>query len=86
MVFQEVEIVNPTGLHTRPGKQFVQEAKKYPCDISIKKGDTEANAKSLLKLLKIGVSQGDRITITCDGEQETEALASLCTFVAQLSE
>ena len=86
MVSREVEIINATGLHTRPGKEFVQEAKKYACDIRVKKGETEFSAKSLLKLLKIGVSKGDRITILCEGDQETEALDALCSYVAQLKE
>ncbi len=86
MVAAEVEITNPTGLHTRPGKQFVQEAKGFVCDIRVKKGDAEANAKSLMKMLKIGVSQGDRITIECDGEDEEVALTALTDFVAALTD
>ena len=84
MISREIEIINATGLHTRPGKDFVQKAKTYPCDIRVKKGETEFSAKSLLKLLKIGVSKGDRITILCDGEQEAEALDALCDYVAKL--
>jgi len=86
MVSREVEIVNETGLHTRPGNQFVKEAKKYPCDIKVKRGDDEFSAKSLLKLMKVGVSKGDMITIKCDGEQEQEALDSLCTFISNLKD
>lgn len=86
MVEREVEIVNETGLHTRPGNQFVKEAKKYPCDIKVRRGEAEFSAKSLLKLMKVGVSKGDKITILCDGEQEQEALDALCSFVANLTE
>ena len=86
MVSREIEIVNETGLHTRAGKRFVDEAKQRACDVLVRKGDVEYNAKSLLKLLKAGISKGNRITIVCDGEGESEALESLCDFVANLQE
>ena len=86
MVSRVVEIVNKTGLHTRPGNQFVKLAKTFSCDITVKKGEAAFSAKSLLKLLKIGVSFGDRIEIVCDGSDERRALDSLCSYVEALTE
>jgi len=86
MVSRIIEIVNETGLHTRPGNQFVKEAKKFESEITVKKGDKEFSAKSLLKLMKIGISMGDHIEISCDGTDEEAALDSLCTFIANLTE
>ena len=86
MVSRVIEIVNETGLHTRPGNQFVKEAKKFESEITVKKGDKESNAKSLLKIMKIGISMGDKIEISCNGTDEVDALESLCTFVANLTE
>lgn len=86
MKTQEVEIVNPTGLHTRPGNQFVQLAKTFACDIRVIKGEKDANAKSLLKVLKVGISAGDRITLECNGDDEDAAMDALTAFIAQLTE
>ncbi|MGD1821654.1 MAG: HPr family phosphocarrier protein [Pleomorphochaeta sp.] len=86
MISREVEIINETGLHTRPGNQFVKLAKTFPCTINVKRGDTEFSAKSLLKLMKVGVSKGDHIIIECDGEQENEAIDALSNFLANLTE
>ncbi len=86
MVSRVVEIVNETGLHTRPGNQFVKEAKKYESDITVKKGDKEFSAKSLLKLMKIGISKGDQVEISCNGSDEEVALESLCTFISNLTD
>lgn len=86
MVSRQIEIVNETGLHTRPGNQFVKEAKKFESQIMVKKGEKEFSAKSLLKLMKIGISKGDMIEISCDGADESSALDSLCSFVANLTE
>ncbi len=48
MISRIVEIVNETGLHTRPGNQFVKQAKQFESTINVKKGDKEFSAKSLL--------------------------------------
>ena len=86
MVSSVIEIVNKTGLHTRPGNQFVKLAKRFECDIIVKKGGAECNAKSLLKLLKVGISFGDTIEICCTGSDEDGALEALCSYVAALTE
>ena len=82
----ELEITNPTGLHTRPGAEFVRLAKMFACEIEICKQDKTANAKSLVKLLKIGISQGDRIVLRCNGDDEKAALETLVGHIQGLKE
>lgn len=86
MLKETVEIVNPTGLHTRPGNRFVKLAKEFECNITVSKGDKEANAKSLLKVMKIGISMGNQIEIVCDGSDEQQAMDALRDFIANLTE
>ena len=82
----EVEIVNPTGLHTRPGSAFVKKAKEYASTITVVKADKRANAKSLLSLMKVACSMGDRVVIEADGPDEVAACAGLAAFVAELED
>lgn len=82
----EIIITNPTGLHTRPGALFVKHAKLFYSDILVKKGDKVANGKSLMKLMQIGISQKDKITITADGPDEDEALNKLSEFIESLTD
>jgi len=82
----ELEIMNPTGLHTRPATAFVRLAKTFACDVEIHKNDQSANAKSLIKLLKIGISQGDRIRLVCRGDDETTAIEALAEFIRNLED
>ena len=82
----ELEITNPTGLHTRPGTEFVRLAKSFACEIEIYKNDKTANAKSIVKLLKIGISQGDSIRLTCNGDDETAALEALAEYIRNLKD
>ena len=86
MQIREVEIVNPTGLHTRPGNMFVKKAKEYASTITIVKGDKRVNAKSLLTLMKAGISQGDRVSIEAEGADEKEAVEGLAALIASFTE
>ncbi len=81
-----IVITNPTGLHTRPGTEFVRLAKGFSSTVTIRKGDKSANAKSLVKLLQIGVSQGDSITLECDGDDGVDALEKLQQFIQNLTD
>lgn len=82
----QIEIANPTGLHTRPGTEFVRLAKTFESAIQIHKGEKTANAKSLVKVLKIGISQGDVIEITVQGSDEEQALVGIRDYIEHLEE
>jgi phosphotransferase system HPr (HPr) family protein len=81
-----MEITNPTGLHTRPGTEFVRLAKTFESSVEIQKGDKTANAKSLIKMLKIGISQGDVIEIAVEGPDEEQAMPALRDYIANLKD
>lgn len=84
MVKETIIVSNPTGLHTRPAKNVVAEAKKFTCSIIIKNGEKEADAKSLLKLMKLGIGQNHSIELQCSGEDEQQALSHLTDFILAL--
>lgn len=84
MVKDTIVVSNPTGLHTRPAKQVVAEAKKFESDITIKAGEKEANVKSLLKLMKLGISQSHAIDLICEGSDEVQALTHMKNFILNL--
>ena len=86
MVQKEFRITNPTGLHTRPGNDFVKTAKEFECDISLTKADKTVDAKSLLKIMKTNIVQGDTVTITCSGPGEEEALKTLGYYLESLKD
>lgn len=81
MVSQKVVIKNPTGLHLRPAGILCKEAMQYKSLITFSFNDTTANAKSVLSVLGACVKCGDEIELTCDGEDETEALKALVAAV-----
>lgn len=70
-------VKNKTGLHARPAALFVQTAGKFLSEIIVKKEDKEVNAKSIMGIMALGVSQGNEITIIARGEDEKEAVEAL---------
>ena len=86
MINQDYIIKNETGLHTRPANRFIKTAKQFDCNITLKKGEKEANAKSMVKVMKMGIVKGDTIATTCDGEDEQEAMAGIIELLNSLEE
>ena len=83
----KIVVDNKVGLHARPASLFVQEAAKYTSDIKVSTNDPdtnelrEANAKSILGVLTLGVFQGMEITIQAEGEDEEGAVDALLALV-----
>ena len=86
MISKEITIQNPTGLHTRPANDFVTLANTFQSDITIRKNEKTANAKSIINLLRIGISQNDRVVLEADGADEEKAVQALTEFIGQLQE
>ena len=74
---QKVTVKNQTGLHLRPPGILCRTAMLYKYHISLKHGDTTANAKSVLSVLGAGVKTGDELEITCEGMDEQEAMEAM---------
>ncbi|WP_108652297.1 fused PTS fructose transporter subunit IIA/HPr protein [Dongshaea marina] len=81
----EFEVINPHGLHARPGAMLVKVAKQFSANLSVEKVGGQAgvvNAKSLMKVISLGVSVGDTLRFTADGEDATEALQGIGEAIA----
>lgn len=81
MIEDKMIIKFPEGLHARPATQLCQMAKGYKAEIKIKKGDKVVSAKSVLRVMTLGAECGDEISLTVDGEDESEAMTSLRSFL-----
>lgn len=81
MVQQIVTVKNKTGLHARPAALFVQAANKFKSEIFIEKEGKKVNAKSIMGVMSLAVSQGTQITISAEGEDEKEAVEKLVELI-----
>ncbi len=78
MVSKEITIHYIKGLHARPAAMFVQKADSYKSSVWIEKDDEwRVNAKSLVSVLALGITQGMTITLIADGVDEAEAIDGL---------
>ena len=74
-------IQDPLGIHARPAGMLASAAKPFAdTTITIVKGDKSAKMTQLMRLLGLGVKNGDTVTVTADGPQEAEALAAIKAF------
>lgn len=81
MISRNVTIKNSVGLHARPATFFIQKANSFKCSIWVEKEDCRVNAKSLLGVLSLGISNGMTITIIADGQDEVDAVNGLCELI-----
>ncbi len=77
-----ITVTNETGLHSRPADLFVRTAKCYESVVTIRKGEKSADAKNIIKVILLNVSQGTEVTIEADGPDEDEALQDLQSLIS----
>jgi multiphosphoryl transfer protein len=68
-----VVIPNPTGLHARPAAVLSQLAQKYESTVALKRGDEQANAKSVMAIMGFEVYQGHKVQVVAHGPDAAEA-------------
>jgi phosphocarrier protein FPr len=72
-----VVVPNPEGLHARPAAVLSKLAQQYASDIRVKRGDDGANAKSVMAIMGLEVSQGDKVQVVAHGPDAAEAVQAL---------
>ena len=77
MISKNLTVVNPSGLHLRPAGVLSQTAMKFKSDITIVSGEKKIVAKSVLNVMAAGIKCGTEITLSCDGEDEEEAMKTV---------
>jgi phosphocarrier protein len=84
MYKKTVKVINATGLHARPGSDFVHAAAKFTSKITIRRLDEDAppvNAKSIAFVLSLGIGKGVDVELAADGADEQAAVDSLTAFI-----
>lgn len=81
-VERTVTVQHPEGLHARPAAVFVQMASRYASEIEVEAKGQKASAKSILGVLKLGVSRGEAVTLRAEGTDEEAAVEGLAAFLA----
>jgi len=78
---KEFIIVDPVGLHARPATLLVNEASKFASEAKILVGDKEANLKSIMGVMSLGIANGVEFSIETEGSDAEEALSAIAKVI-----
>ena len=76
----EYTITDPVGIHARPAGLLVKKIKEFGSEVVVVKGDKSVDARKTMKLMGMGIKQGDTIKITVTGDDEDTAAAAIKEF------
>ena len=80
MIEMPVVVRQEKGLDGRPIALLVQEASQYASKVYIKVEDKSINAKSIMGMMSLSLSEGEEVTIFTEGEDEEKAAEGIKTF------
>ena len=72
-----VLVVDPVGLHARPATVAVNAASKFKSEVKVAYNGKTVNMKSVMGVMSLGIPTQSEITISCDGEDEEEAIKQI---------
>ncbi|KEQ21738.1 HPr family phosphocarrier protein [Paenibacillus tyrfis] len=82
MVTKEIIIRNEQGFHVRPAQLFVDKANEFRSDLKVRsESGEEADGKSMLDLMTLGLEKGARIALEVSGPDEQECLQALAELI-----
>ncbi len=76
----EYTITDPVGMHARPAGNLAKKVKEYQSKVVIVKGEKSAEAQKLMAVMGLGVKNGEKITVTVEGDDEEKAVAEIEAF------
>lgn len=73
MIRKKIKIINKLGLHARASSKLTELANNFKCDIKIKKGSEEADAKNMMDILMLSANYNSKVDIIFSGSDEKKA-------------
>ncbi|WP_137720026.1 HPr family phosphocarrier protein [Methylobacillus flagellatus] len=83
MIKQEIEIINKLGLHARASTRLTQTASQFNCEIWLERNGRRVNAKSIMGVMMLAASKGNKLILEANGADEEAAINALTTLINQ---
>lgn len=80
MIRETIKIINKLGLHARASAKLSHLANSFTSDICLIYNEDRVDAKSLLGILTLAASVGNKLTIEANGKDEKEALKKILSL------
>lgn len=74
MIKKPITVRLSSGLEARPVAMLVQVASQYESEIYVESGKKKVNAKSIMGMMTLGLDNGEEVTVTANGKDESEAM------------
>jgi PTS hybrid protein len=82
-VTAELTLHNAVGLHARPAAALARSIAGFDTKVTVRFGDQNADAHSVLALLALAAGHGDTIEVSASGPQAEEALRQITELAAR---
>lgn len=82
MVEKQAKILNANGIHCRPSAAIIKVAQDYPGTILVKSATGDADLRSVIGLICLGLSAGTEVTVQVSGPEEDAFADKLVSLFA----
>ena len=81
MVSETVNVNLTADVEARPVAVLVQKASQFESRVFIQSGDKRINAKSMMGMMSLGLSQDAEVTVSAEGEDEQDAVEGIVSYL-----
>jgi len=82
---KEFVIANEQGLHARPATTLVSKANQFKSSITIRYDGKEADLKSIMGVLSLGITRGELIEVIIEGDDEVDAMEAIQQHIKEMN-
>jgi catabolite repression HPr-like protein len=83
MTKKEITIQLARGLEARPVAMLVQVASQFDSEIHVETNNSKSvNAKSIMGMMTLGLSAGETVIVSADGNDEAEAIEKIEKYLS----
>ncbi len=83
MIKKSIKISCPKGLEPRPVAELVQVASKYESKVYLETETKRVNAKSIMGMMSLNLVNGDLLTVSTEGNDESDAMEEIMSFLKE---
>ena len=83
VMIEKTVVVSMMGeAEERPVAVLVQVASQYESRVHLVTGDKKINAKSIMGMMTLGLSAGESVVVSAEGEDEAEAIENIEKYLS----
>lgn len=81
MISETVKVNLAADAEARPVAVLVQKASQFESKVYIQSGDKKMNAKSIMGMMSLGLTQDTEVTVYAEGEDAQSAVDELVAYL-----